>query len=50
MHGLGSRFRARFAGVQVRSDLALTLGLFLAGLMIVVAAVAAAVAVASLLT
>jgi hypothetical protein len=50
MRGLSTRFRTRFAGVQVRSDLALTVGLLLAGVMIVVAAVAAAVALASLLT
>ncbi len=50
MRGLGSRVRARFAGVQVRSDLALTVGLLLAGLMIVVAAVTAAIAVASVIT
>lgn len=50
MQGLGSRLRARFAGLHVRSDLALTVGLLLAGIMIVVAAVAAALAVASLMT
>lgn len=50
MRGLSERFRTRFAGVQVRSDLALTVGLLLGAIMIVVAAVAAAVAAASLIT
>ena len=50
MRSVGARLRHRFIGLEVRSDLALTLGLVLAGVMVVVVAVAAAVAVAQLIT
>jgi hypothetical protein len=50
VRGVGARLKGRFGGVQVRSDLALTVGLVLAGVMIVAVAVFAAVAVARLVT
>lgn len=50
MRGVGARMKDRFTGLEVRSDLALTLGLLLAAVMVVVVAVTAAVAVARLMT
>lgn len=50
MRGIGARLKGRFGDVQVRSDLALTLGLALAGVMVLVVLVAATVAVIRLLT
>lgn len=48
MRGVGARVRDRFGGVEVRSDLALTLGLVLAALMVTVVLVATAVALVRL--
>ena len=50
MRGVGARLRERFSGVEVRSDLALTVGLMLAAVMLVVALVAAVIAVVRLVT
>jgi hypothetical protein len=50
MRGVGARLRERFSEVEVRSDLALTVGLMLAAVMVVVAVVAATIAVIRLLT
>ncbi|MFP3906701.1 MAG: hypothetical protein ACLFWR_06690 [Acidimicrobiales bacterium] len=50
MRRRGARLRRRFADVEVRSGLALTLGLVLAVAMVVVALVATLVAVVVLVT
>jgi hypothetical protein len=48
--GVGDRLRRRFGDVEVRSGLALTLGLVLAAVMVVVVLVAVVLAVIVLVT
>jgi tetrahydromethanopterin S-methyltransferase subunit F len=50
MRSIGARLRGRVGGVQVRSDLALAIGLVLAVVMVVVVLVAVIVAGTRLLT
>lgn len=50
MRGVGARLRRQFGDVEVRSSLALVVGLILAAAMVVVAVVATVIAVIVLVT